>query len=218
MVWAIIFTLLVTVALAAFVVRYGRGWSPQVRPAVVAGTVLLIPVLSLLFWKETLLAIAIIAVTLLAVAVMFQKVPMAKAVQGAVVGFLLIFAFSWLAFTLADVFLYGKTDVSFMPAVFSDRTWHFDIEGELQPALACAVGVAAIVVAGLLPAKARAFLSFPGLILILCFGPQFLETISYSNPDLAMLRNPFFQGTLLIAAVILTAHWLTAPNSDNQRP
>ncbi len=216
MVWTILMVSLALIALAAAVVLSTRGWSPSTRLVAVAAAVLVAPVVGGLLWKGTLVAVAITAVTVLALAAMFGKVPAGKAVEGALVGFFLIFAFSWLAFTLADVFLYGKTDVSFVPAAFSNRQWYLDIEWDFLPSLACAAGIAAIVVAGLLPVRARGFLSLPGLIAILWFGPTLLETVSYSNPDLALLRNPFFQGALLIAAVIASAQWLSASRSQNR--
>jgi hypothetical protein len=68
---------------------------------------------TVLFWRHAILAVAIFAVCLIGLTVIFGQTPPKRAIIAAFTGFILLFVFTWLAQQLSATFLY-ETEPEFI--------------------------------------------------------------------------------------------------------
>jgi hypothetical protein len=161
------------------------------------------------FWKQTVLALAIAAVCGLALAVMFQKVAPGKAIVDALTAFVLLFAFSWLALKLADVFLFGK-DVDMPPWIGSIGelptgfpSW--DSFPTPAPEFLVALGLALLLSSPLLPRTARALAVLAGFSLLSVFGARILAAHEVYWGEALLMHDPLLRfafGCLAVFAIL----------------
>lgn len=107
MLWILTFVLVLTVAVAATAALLGVRRAATFAILGAAGIVGLVAGI-ILAWRYVVVAVAIGGVSILALAVMYQKVPPVKAIVSALAAFVLFFVFSWLALQLAEPFLFHR--------------------------------------------------------------------------------------------------------------
>jgi hypothetical protein len=161
------------------------------------------------FWKQTVLALAIAAVCGLAIAVMFQKVAPGKAIMGALTAFVLLFAFSRLALKLADVFLFGKeVDISGWVGLMDEMPTGFPSWDSFHmptPEFLAALGLALLLSSALLPRTARAVAVLAGFFLLFVFGARILAAHEVYWGEALLMHDPllrFALGCLAVFAIL----------------
>ncbi|MCC6487444.1 MAG: hypothetical protein IT364_08080 [Candidatus Hydrogenedentes bacterium] len=200
------------------------AWAPNRHFLLrVAGVILVTTLAAVavsMFWKQSVLALAIAAVCGLAIAVMFQKVAPGKAIVGALTAFVLLFAFSWLALKLADIFLFNKeVDLSRwiewigeLPG--SSTSW--DSFPMPVPELFVAFGLALLLSSALLPRTARAVAVLAGLFLLFVFGARILATREVYLGEATLMDDPLVRLALGCLALFAILRLLLSIGTGNQ--
>lgn len=186
--------------IAAGVLAPSRGFALRVVGVILALAILV--VLTVLLWKQAILALAIAAVCSLAIGVMFQKVAPAKAIEGAIAAFVLIFVFSWLALQMAGPLLFDReSDLS---------RWLHQIRLECGPSgrhavtgpnFLVALGGASLLAACCLDGWMRATAVFAGALLMFFFSPALLENSNFFG-QMFYGHDPVFNLAFLCVFVI----------------
>ena len=170
------------------------------------------------FWKQAVLSLAIAAVSGLAVAVMFQKVAPRRAIAGALTAFVLLFAFSWLALKLADIFLFGKeVDVFRWIGELPENVTSWGSFPMPSPEVLAALGLALFLSSALLPRTARAPAAFAGLFLLFVFGPRILEAQEVYWGEALFLHDPLMRFGLWCLALFVILQILLSIDKGNPK-
>ena len=160
-------------------------------------------VLSVLLWKQAIVALAIAAVCSLAVGVMFQKVDPSKAIAGAITAFVLMFVFSWLALQMADPLLFNReSDLSRWLGDAFNGFRPFGGHDVGAPGFLAALGAACLLAAFFLDRWMRAISVFFGALMVLFFAPAVLEQQGVFVRDFFYGHDPVFKLAVLGVIVI----------------
>ena len=182
MVWLLVFVLtlllLAPLLLALFVSRrHGAAGL-----LVVFGILLIILGAIVTGWQHLVMATAVVAVLVLGVLVLFQRIPPLKALSGVLGGFLLLFPCIWLALRLGEVFLLEERPLSIPSLSHFPNHLEFSMPTEVcWPAFFCAAGLAGLVAARFLEGRMKVPVVFLCILVLLYFAPQWLELLRFRS-------------------------------------
>lgn len=214
MIW--FFVLLIVVALAAVIAAGLLGARPSfpARTAAVVLAVALLAAGAALFWKHTVIALAIASVCSLAVGVMFTRIAPGKAFAGALAAFVLMFGGPWLALQLSSPLLFDReSDLT----RWAGAAWGALTTGEWNfPTAKLAVSIAflGLLAASLFGPRVRALAILVGGNLLLFFGPRVMEELGLYHPGMHSGIDPLL-AALITVAVVLGVVGLLQRLSDN---
>lgn len=208
------FITMIAVALSAVitagVMAPTRRFALRIVAVVLASALLIVAVV--VWWKYAIVAAAIATVCSLAIGVMFQKVKPAQAVAGAIVAFVLMFVFSWLALQMADPLLFNEDSelTHWLTGLFSTGGL-YDNRQSWSPGLTLALVVFGLVVAYALrrwfkPILITAlFLFVIGSVLIFLdqSGINLTELFSGNDPTSRLASLLLLFGVIVVAAKLI---------------
>ena len=193
---------------AAGVLVPNRRFVVRVAAVLLALAALLL--VSVILWRQALVALTIVALFALALGVLFQKVPPSRAMAAAVVALFLIFAFTWLTRRLSEVFLFAPRHqpILLLQQWLDGTSIQMDGLFGLDSSLLLIVGLALLAIGPLLKSWMRALAIFAGIV----FTGLWARAV-FPEPDLGLelapvFRDPLVQGTLVAVIVAGLMHWL----------
>lgn len=187
--------------LAAAVLPSHRRFAARAAAAILAVTGLFL--VSVLLWRQVLIALTVLALFALALGVLFQRVPPSKAIRAAVAALFLIFALTWLTLRLGEAFLFAPQDQPF--SLF--RHWRdsppipMEVLSGLDRSLFLILSLATLAAGTLLKSWVRALAVFAGLIFAGLWARAVYPEFGPGLELAPIFRDPLVQGTL--AAVIV---------------
>lgn len=174
-----------------------------IRVVSVIITIALFIICSAFFWKHAIVALAIAAVCSLAIGVMFQKVDPSKAIKGALVAFILMFFFTWLAFEIAAPLFFDRE--SSLSLWFTNTVSGFRSSTDHDagvPGLLTALGAACLLSACFLERWIKAVAVFIGALLLALYTPIALKQHGIYITDFFYSHDPVFNLIVLLVIAI----------------